>query len=80
MIHSTTMTAWEQIQHDGALNSWNRLKSEGAISEEAPIGVKLGDPEDFGDYIMFGGGVTGEIVVNSKQNGKIVMDVNDIIE
>lgn len=25
---------------------------------------------------MFGGGVSGEIVVNSKQTGKIVMDIN----
>ena len=46
------------------------------MEEEYPIGIQLGDPADFSDYIMFGGGVTGEIVVNSKQQGKIVMDVN----
>ena len=28
------------------------------------------------DYIMFGNGVSGEIVVNSKQSGKIVMDID----
>ena len=30
----------------------------------------------FSNYIMFGSGVTGEIVVSAKQRGKIVMDVN----
>lgn len=44
--------------------------------EERPIGIQLGDPMDFSDYIMFGGGVTGEIVVNSKQQEKIIMDIN----
>lgn len=56
------------------LKSWNRLKAEKAIGEERPIGFQLGDPEDFSDYIMFGGGITGEIVVNSKQQSRIVMD------
>ena len=46
------------------------------ITEEQPIGIQLGDPMDFSDYIMFGDGVTGEIVVNSKQQGKIVMDTD----
>ena len=58
------------------LKSWNILKTEKVITEEQPIGIRLGDPADFSDYIMFGGGVTGEIVVNSKQQGKIVMDAN----
>ena len=58
------------------LKSWNLLKAEKVISEEQPIGVQLGDPEDFSNYIMFGSGVTGEIVVSAKQRGKIVMDVN----
>ena len=76
LIHSTPMDCWEQIQHDGMLKSWNLLKTEKTITEEQPIGIQLGDPADFSDYIMFGSGVTGEIVVNSKQQGKIVMDVN----
>ena len=70
------MNSWEQIKRDGMLKSWNILKIEKVIDEEQPIGIKLGDPMDFSDYIMFGGGVTGEIVVNSKQQGKIVMDTN----
>ncbi|MBO5485072.1 MAG: hypothetical protein J6K58_05160 [Lachnospiraceae bacterium] len=74
LIHSTPMNNWEQIKRDGMLKSWNMLKSEKAIAEEQPIGTWLGDPMDFSDYIMFGGGVTGEIVVNSKQQGSIVMD------
>lgn len=76
LVHSTTMNSWEQIKRDGMLKSWNILKIEKVIDEEQPIGIKLGDPMDFSDYIMFGGGVTGEIVVNSKQQGKIVMDTN----
>ena len=76
LIHSTPMDSWKQIQRDGMLKSWNKLKADRAITEEQPIGKQLGDPEDFSDYIMFGGGVTGEIVLNSKQQGKIVMDPN----
>ncbi len=76
LVHSTTMESWNQIQNDGMLKSWNRLKDEIAIGEDLPIGLKLGDPKDFSDYIMFGGGATGEIVVNSKQSGRIVMDID----
>lgn len=76
LIHSTTMESWNKIQRDGMLKSWNRLKRENAVNENSPIGSQLGDPADFSDYIMFGGGVTGEIVVNSKQSGKIIMDID----
>lgn len=74
LVHSTPMNSWEQIKRDGLLKSWNMLKAEKVITEEQPIGLQLGDPMDFREYIMFGNGVTGEIVVNSKQQGKIVMD------
>ncbi len=76
LVHSTPRNCWEQIKQDGKLKCWNSLKAENAVAEEYPIGIQLGDPADFSDYIMFGGGVTGEIVVNSKQQGKIVMDIN----
>lgn len=76
LIHSTPMNNWKQIKLDGMLKCWNMLKSEKTIVEERPIGTWLGDPMDFSDYIMFGGGITGEIVVNSKQQGRIVMDNN----
>ncbi len=76
LVHSTPLDSWEQIKRDGMLKSWNVLKTEKVIHEERPIGIRLGDPVDFSDYIMFGGGVTGEIVVNSKQQGKIVMDTD----
>lgn len=76
LVHSTPRSCWESIRRDGMLKSWNLLKAERAIMEERPIGIQLGDPLDFSDYIMFGGGVTGEIVVNSKQQGKIVMDAD----
>ncbi len=76
LIHSTPADAWEKIQRGGMLKCFNRLKAEHAAGEEEPIGAKLGDPPHFGDYIMFGGGMGGEIVVSSKQQGKIIMDAD----
>ncbi len=76
LIHSTTADCWESIQHDGALKSWNQLKRDLAEWESEPIGARLGDPAEFSDYIMFGSGVSGEIVVSSKLSGFINMDVN----
>lgn len=75
-VHSTSLENWEQIQKDGCLKSWNILKAENIITEVKPIGSFLGDPVDFSDYIMFGKNVAGELVVNSKQQGRIVMDIN----
>ena len=72
LVHSTSMEIWYQIQKDGMLKSWNSLN----ITDKEPIGKQLGDPVHFSDYIMFGGGVSGEIVVSSKQTGKIVMDID----
>lgn len=74
LIHSTSLEAWTQIQRDGMLKCFNRLRAENVICEETPIGALLGDPEHFSDYIMFGGGRGGEIVLSSKQKGEIVMD------
>lgn len=76
LIHSTTMENWIKIQRDGMMKSWNKLKSENIDFEKQPIGIQLGDPISFSDYIMFGDGITGEIVVSSKQSGKIVMDID----
>lgn len=76
LIHSTTENGWKSIQHDGMLKSWNMLKTDNAISEQFPIGTQLGDLQEFSNYIMFGGGVSGEIVVNSKLCGYINMDEN----
>lgn len=72
LVHSTSMENWYKIQKDGMLKSWNRLNT----FEKEPIGKQLGDPVHFSDYIMFGGGISGEIVVNSKQSGKITMDID----
>ena len=72
LVHSTSMENWIQIQKDGMLKSWNRLN----ITDKEPIGKQLGDPVHFSDYIMFGGGVSGEIVVNSKQSGRIIMNID----
>lgn len=76
LVHSTSMKSWEQIKQDGMLKCWNRLKYENSISEKSPIGIKLGDPYDFSDYIMLGSGITGEIVVNSRQKENIIMDID----
>lgn len=76
LIHSTPRDNWEQIKQDRVLKCWNRLKIERLCTEEKPIGNLLGDPTDFSNYIMFGSGVTGEIVVASKQHHKITMDIN----
>lgn len=75
-VHSTSLENWERIQKDGCLKSWNILKSENLLYEENPIGIVLGDPHDFSDYIMFGKNIAGELVVSSKQKGEIVMDCN----
>ena len=53
------MESWKNIQRDGVLKSWNKLKTENIVLEEHPIGMKLGDPKSFSDYIMFGGGASG---------------------
>lgn len=75
LVHSTTYENWLSIKNDGCLKSWNILKSEKASWENEPTGQKLGDPIDFRDFIMFSNGaVSGEIVVLSKQNGKIIMN------
>lgn len=74
LIHSAPPTAMEYILQDGALRSWNRVKSADRTLEKQPIGSLLGDPDDFRDYIMLGEGLAPEVVVNSKEKGFICMD------
>ena len=76
LVHSTTAENWSSIQRDGMLKSWNRLKSDNTISENCPVGLQLGDLAEFSNYIMFGTGVSGEIVVSSKLSGFINMNEN----
>jgi len=77
LVHTTTKENHVSIMQDGCLKSWNALKKSGVNAEEAPIGRLLGDPPDYSDYIMFSdGGVFLEIVVASKQKGKIEMDID----
>lgn len=78
MVHSTTRSCWQSIKSDNALKSWNKLKKEKLNWEQVPIGKQLGDPEDFSDYIMFSSGtISSEIVVLSKQVGKVNMNENE---
>ncbi len=74
LIHSTTQKCYEHIKKDGCLKSWNRLCKEGFFIDEEPIGKLLGDPAELRDHILFGSGVTGEIVVSSKEKHRIEMD------
>ena len=76
LIHSTTKENYKCIKKDGCLKSWNLLKNQHLCEEIEPIGAVLGDPIELRDYILFGSGITGEIVVNSKQKGQIEMDEN----
>lgn len=76
LVHSTPLENWRSIRRDGMLKSWDRLRTECPGWEEQPIGRALGDPPDFGGYVMFGGGVTGEIVVSSRQKSRIDMNEN----
>lgn len=77
LVHSTPLKNYEKIMRSQCLKSWNRLKGAGEITEREPIGTQLGDHKEYSDYIMFtNGGVTGEIVVNSKNRGGITMDID----
>ena len=40
LVHSTPMINWKQINQDGILKSWNKLKAERAVEEEYPIGIQ----------------------------------------
>lgn len=74
LIHSTPAESWASIRQDGQLKSWNVLRAQGALREREPIGAALGDPEDFRNYIMLGTGVTGELIVSSRQKGRVCTD------
>lgn len=76
LVHSTSMENWIRIQNDKMLKSWNKLNTESNHFEKEPIGKQLGDPIHFSNYIMFGSGVSGEVVVSSKQSDKIVMNID----
>lgn len=75
LVHSTTEHNFCCIKNDGCLKSWNQLH-KCLHTETEPIGKKLGDPIELRDFILFGSGTTGEIVVNSKQCHKIEMNEN----
>lgn len=77
IVHSTTPENYIKIVEYGSILSWNKAKGMRLCFEVEPIGVKLGDPEDFKDYIMLGTGVQCEIVVLSKQKNKLCHDVDE---
>jgi len=77
LVHSTTPEGYTHIMKDGAIKSWNKVKTEHKIYEDKPIGTLLGDPDDFRDYIMLGDtGFWNEIVVSSREKGFICMDAD----
>lgn len=78
LVHSTTYENGQKILKDGYIGSWNLLKQEKKINEEVPVGKVLSNLDYFSDYIMFSAGeVSSEIVVMSKQAGRIIMDINN---
>ena len=76
MVHSTTPEGYRGILRDGCLRSWNDLYGTGSIAESEPIGAILCDTAALKDYIMLGGGWSTEIVVASREAGRLVMDQN----
>ncbi len=81
MVHSTPIKNLESILNDGALKSWNILKSEKANWEQDPIGTLLGDIDDFSDYVMLSAPFqNNEIIIASKQKRKIDTDINQIYQ
>lgn len=64
----------KNILRDGYIQCCNRLRREKRGWEAQPIGVTLGNPDDFSDYVFSGGEVSGKTVLSSKQAGRIVMD------
>jgi hypothetical protein len=73
LVHSATPEAYAGILADGGLWSWRALKARGHLAEDEPMGRLLGDPPGFSDFVMLGSGVSGEIVVSSRQKGHICM-------
>lgn len=76
LVHSTTLSAWEQIQRDGALLSPNLLKKKGKPICEIGLTPML-EPKDYSDYVMLDvPDGCGELVVNSRNLGTVCTDPN----
>lgn len=72
LVHSTLPENVQSVFDDGELKCWNTLKIEKKGWEANPIGVLLGDIQDFSNYIMLSDmRDNNEIVVASKQKHKI---------
>lgn len=75
MVHSTTKQNAEGILKDNLIKSFNQLNVESSQNET--IGLQLGDINDFSDYVMLSDFFeNNEIIVASKNNGRISTDVN----
>ncbi|MEK4064661.1 MULTISPECIES: hypothetical protein [unclassified Paenibacillus] len=74
LVHSTTPGAYPAICREGVLKSWQKVQAANGVRETAPIGLTLGDPSDFQEFVMLGSGVAPEIVVSSRQKGFVCMD------
>lgn len=75
IVHSTTLLAHEKIMADGQLKSTSLLRKEGKAQHAIGF-LPLGEPSDYLDYVMFGGGPGCEVVVNSHLRGKPCYDPN----
>lgn len=79
IVHSTPIENLDGVLNDNELKSWNILKSKNPDWEQEPIGVLLGDIEDFSNYVMLSLLLqNNEVVTASKQKRKIDIDVNQL--
>ena len=78
LVHSTIKEYSDLILSCGFVKCWNLLKQELKNWEETPIGELLGDISDFSNYVMLSDvDFNNEIIVLSRQKGKIKMDENE---
>ena len=75
LVHSTPRTSFDQINACGELRSCARLRKEGI---NIPwIGLfEIGEPEDYGEYVMFGDiqRIGSEWVVASQNKGTMICE------
>ena len=76
LVHSTNLTAWKSIQNDNFLKSAAQLDRE-SISYTSIGYQELSEPEEYNDFVMFGGlGAGPEVIVLSQQMGRIETNKN----
>jgi hypothetical protein len=80
LVHSTTTHSWQSIMQDMTLKSV-RMLTEADITYES-VGFHADqEPEEYKDFVMFGGlGAMPEFMFQAQQYGRIVSGVNEIYD